>query len=146
MPDKQLDHVARIGQQGPWLLMGMALVLALVSGMSALGYAKARSAQERINKVELAAAADKAAAEQGKKIAQVVTCFNAAKGRPLLTTVLRALASREFDPAVRAAFDQLITTYETSPVPGVKGQPTDDKCHALANRLGIDPAPYDPES
>lgn len=143
MPETNLDHVANIGRNAPWLLMGMALILAIVSGFSALGYAKARDAQERINRVELAAATDKAAQKQGQKIAQVVTCFNAAKGRPLLTTVLRALASREFDPAVRAAFDQLITTYETSPVPGVKGQPTDVKCHALANRLGIDPAPYD---
>jgi hypothetical protein len=122
-------------------VLTFALVIAL--GFAVAGWSAARNAEQRVSRVELLRAADIAAAEQGRKISQVVTCFNAAKGRPPLTTILRALASRELDPAVRAAFEVLITSYETASTPGIEGQPTEDKCIALAKKLGIDPSPYD---
>lgn len=121
--------------------LSFALLIAL--GVAVSGWTAARNAEQRVTRVEILRQADLAAQEQGQKIAQVATCFNAAKSRPLLTTILRALAAREFDPAVRAAFDTLINQYENSSVPGVKGTPTHEKCHALAARLGIDPTPYE---
>ena len=125
-------------------ILGFALLIAL--GVAVAGWTAARNAEQRVSVVELQRAADVAAAEQGRKISQVVTCFNAAKGRPPLTTILRALAAGEHDPAVRAAFDVLITTYETAPTPGIQGEPTEEKCTALAKRLGIDPSAYDAQS
>lgn len=121
-------------------ILMFALVIAL--GIAVAGWAAARNAEQRITKIELDRIADKAVAEQGKKISQVTTCFNAAKQRPLLTTVLRALSGAEHDPAARSAFDQLILEYETAPTPGINGTPTDESCTALAKRLGVNPNPY----
>jgi len=117
-----------------------ALVIAL--GVAVSGWTAARNAEQRVNALEVARTADQAAAAQGAKIAQVTSCFNAAKTRPLLTTILRALAANETDPAVRAAFDQLISDYETASTPGLRGSPTDESCTALAKQLGVDPQPY----
>lgn len=125
------------------LVIGMlmfALVIAL--GVAVAGWVAARNAEQRVTKLEIARLADKAAQEQGQKISQVTTCFNAAKQRPLLTTVLRALAGGESDPAVRSAFDQLILQYEKEPTPGIRGTPSEEACERLARKLGIDPAPY----
>ena len=121
-------------------ILMFALLIAL--GVAVAGWTAARNAEQRVNKLEFDRLADKAAQEQGQKIAQVTTCFNAAKSRPLLTTILRALASREYDPAVRAAFDELISSYSEASTPGIKGEPNEQRCTALAERLGIDPGPY----
>ena len=126
------------------VVTGLAFLLVVALVVAVAGWTQARNAEQRVTKVEIQAAADRAAADQGKKISQVVTCFNAANGRPLLTTILRALASREFDPSVRAAFDSLISQYEDSSTPGIVGPPTIDKCRALAVRLGVNPDQYDP--
>lgn len=148
MPDRVLKIPARawgrVVSNHPQIVIGvLSFALLIALGIAVAGWTAARNAEQRVTRVEIARAADAAAQEQGKRIANVVTCFNAAKGRPLLTTILRALASREFDPSVRAAFDQLISTYEDAPTPGVKGPPTVEKCRALAHRLGIDPRPYE---
>lgn len=125
-------------------LLSFALLIAL--GVAIGGWVAARNAEQRVSKIEIERATEIAVNEQGKKISQVTTCFNSAVNRPLLTTILRALASRENDPVVREAFDQLISDYESTSTPNIKGPPTEAKCHALAKRLGINPAPYDPGS
>lgn len=122
-------------------VLAFALLIAL--GVAVAGWTAARNAEERITKIEVERAADQAAREQGEKIAQITTCFNTAKSRPLLTTVLRAMAAGESDPAVRTAINLLISNYENAGVPGVDGQPTQEKCVALAKRLNVNPAPYD---
>jgi hypothetical protein len=110
-----------------------ALLIAL--GFAVAGWTAARNAEQRVSKLELTA-------KQTAAVAQVATCFSAARSRPPLTTILRALASGEHDPAVRAAYDQLITDYSTSPTPGINGEPTIERCTALADKLDVDPSSY----
>ena len=121
-------------------ILSFALVIAL--GVAVAGWAAARNAEEHVNKLEVERAAELVAREQGEKLSQVVTCFNTSRSRPLLTTILRAMAGSETDPAVRTAINLLISNYENSSVPGVEGTPTEDKCIALAHKLHIDPTPY----
>ena len=130
------------------LLLVLCVLLAL---FAAGGWLTARNAnreaaeaRERVTRLEVERAAEKAAREQGEKISQVVTCFNAVRSRPLLTDVLRFIAAlAASDPVARQAADTLVDVYESQPTPGIKGEPTRPKCLQLAERLGVDPAAYD---
>lgn len=151
MPERILKVPAalwkRLVTQHPGMVITvLSFMLLIALGIAVAGWTAARNAERRVTQVEVSQAAEIAAQERGEKIAQVATCFNSANGRPLLTTVLRALAGREFDPAVREAFNQLITQYEEASSPGITGTPTHEKCRALAKRYGIDPGLFDPTS
>ena len=114
-------------------ILMFALLVAL--GFAVAGWTAARNAERRVTSLEIALA-------NTQNVAQVATCFSAARSRPLLTTILSALASGEHDPAVRAAYDQLIGSYATAPTPGIQGEPTIERCTRLAKRLHVDPTPY----
>lgn len=140
IPARALMGFVSRHQQVVLAVLMFALVIAL--GVAVAGWTAARNAEQRVNRLEIDRAAETAANEQSKKIAQVATCFSAAKSRPLLTTVLRALASGEHDPAVRSAYDALISNFEDASTPGITGAPTEEKCTDLAKKLGVDPSPY----
>lgn len=147
IPGRSLLSFVDRYQQLVTAVLLFALLVALgfaVAGWTAARNAEQRvnSAEERVNKLEVERAAERAANEQSKKIAQVATCFAAAKSRPLLTTILRALASGEHDPTVRAAYNALISNFENASTPGIKGSPTASKCTDLAESFDIDPKPY----
>lgn len=110
-----------------------ALVIVLIVAVA--GWTAARNAERRVTTLE-------SVLSNTQNVAQVATCFSAARSRPLLTTILSALASGEHDPAVRAAYDQLIGSYATAPTPGIQGEPTIERCTKLAKRLHVDPTPY----
>jgi type II secretory pathway pseudopilin PulG len=141
MPDRVLRKSVEYWREHP---QGVLLVLLAMTLVVAIwGWSRANNAQVRLNKIEVANQAQLAAAEEGKKIGQVITCFTAARSRPLLTTVLRALAGRETDPITRTAYDVLISAYETQTIPGIRGTPTRDKCAELGEELGVDYDAYD---
>lgn len=125
------------------VLTALVFMLVIALGFAVAGWNAARSAEHRVSQVEAARLAEFAAQKQGEKISQVVTCLNAVRTRPPLTTVLRALAAREADPATRSAYGILIDRYERQPTPGITGTPTRPKCFKLADELGVDPVPYD---
>lgn len=125
------------------VLTALVFMLVIALGFAVAGWNAARSAEHRVSRIEAERLAERAAQEEGEKISKVVTCLNAAKTRPVLATVLRALAGRETDAATRAAYGILIDRYEQQATPGISGAPTRPKCLALAFRLGIDPAPYE---
>lgn len=142
IPAKRLMHWMSDHQQATLGILSFALVIALAFAVA--GWTAARNAEQRVTKIEVESAAEHAATMQGEKISKVVSCFNAASTRPLLTTVLRAMAAREPDAVVRTAINLLISNYERSAVIGVKGQPTEEKCRTLARKLGVKSTPYDP--
>lgn len=125
-------------------ILAFALVIAL--GFAVAGWNAARNAEHRVTRVELGRAADQAVAEEGRKIGQVATCFSAARSRPPLTEVLRfigALASN--DPVARESVETLVKVFEQQATSGIRGEPTKAKCLQLAERLGVDPRPYNLE-
>jgi hypothetical protein len=110
------------------LLLMAALVIALI--FAVLGWNKATDAQKRVTTVE----AQQEAERLGKNVADVTTCFNAAKRRPGLIVILRGIAV-ELEPDPRQALNELIDAYG-------KDTPTTADCVVLARKRGIDPAPY----
>lgn len=121
-------------------ILAVLLVLGVVlSLLAAAGWLTARSAEQRVGRLEI----QRQVEEQGEKVGRVVSCFSAARTRPILVTVLRALAGREEDTVVRAAFARLIDNFEMQATPGIEGRPTRGKCLELAGKEGVDPAPYD---
>jgi hypothetical protein len=121
-------------------ILMFALLIAL--GFAVAGWTAARNAERSVTSLEDVLAKTQSVAQKTQNVAQVATCFSAARSRPLLTTILSALASGEHDPAVRAAYDQLIGSYATAPTPGILGEPTIERCTRLAKRLHVDPTPY----
>ena len=109
----------------------LLILLAITLCVAIWGWSKAGDAQQTL-------ANQQAVADQGKRISQVVTCFNAARSRPLLTRILRGLASRESDQITRQAYGVLIDDYERQPVVGIEGAPTRDKCAKLGDMLHVD--------
>ena len=108
-----------------------------------VGWTKAADAQSRVNTLEVDAAQERAAAAAAKRTAEVALCFSAARNRPRLVLVLRALNGTTDDMATRIAIRGLITDYEGQPVQGITGDPTRAKCASRARQLGVDFRPYD---
>ena len=110
------------------LVLSFALCVALI--VAVLGWRSARDAQRRLTSVELQLTTEKI----GKDIADVTTCFNAAKRRPGLIVILQGIAV-ELEPDPRQALNELIDQYG-------QDTPTVPDCVALARKRGIDPKPY----
>lgn len=110
-----------------FLMFAVMLVTAI---FAAIGWNKARGAERRVTVIE----AERAAEAVGKNIADVTTCFNAARNRPRLILILRGIAV-ELEPDPRAAIQDFIDEYGSD-------TPTIASCSKLATDRGIDPRPY----
>lgn len=122
--------VAFLDKHANTILFLLSCVMILTAIFAAIGWNKARTAQRRLTTVEATQAAEKL----GKQIADVTTCFNAAKNRPRLILILRGI-SVELEPDPRQALNGLIDEYEMT-------TPAVADCVALARKNGVDPKPY----
>lgn len=108
-----------------------------------LGWRKAADAQNDLASLQQERRDEKLAQDTANRTAEVALCFGAARNRPRLVLVLRALNGVTEDMATRVAIRGLITDYEGQPVQGITGEPTRDKCVARARELDVDYGPYD---
>ena len=115
------------GRKARWyltlgMLVGMTIALVVVTVI-------ARDAQVKVNEQVRAT-----------RVAEVAACFAAARGRPRLIIVLRALSAQLADDAVgRGALNDLINDYESS-------TPLVSDCVGLAETYRLDPAEFPPST
>ena len=108
-------------------LLCLATVMTIIA---ASGYIKARDAQQRVNAVEFARAAE----ARARDIERVSTCFRTAAVRPQVVRIFTAIANVQ-DFGAKEAIKKLIRAYDST-------TPTKAKCIRLAVTLDIDPGPY----
>ena len=121
---------AFIDEHANTILFLLSFLMVITAIFAAIGWNQARTAQRRLTNVE----AIQQAELLGKNIADVTTCFNAAKNRPRLIVILRGI-SVELEPDPRQALGDLIDEYEMT-------TPATADCVALARKSGVDPKPY----
>lgn len=109
------------------LLLVLSTVMTIVA---ASGYTKARDAQRRVNRVELARLTEKKAAD----VDRVATCFRTVQVRPQIIEIFTAIANQQ-EFGAKEAITELIMEYDRT-------TPTEAKCIEIANSLGIDPSLY----
>lgn len=112
------------------IIFVMFAVMLVTAIFAAIGWNQARDAQRRLTTIE----AERRAERVGKDVADVTTCFNAARNRPRLIIILRGI-SVELEPDPRQALNELIDQYGSD-------TPTLARCARLARERGIDPRPY----
>lgn len=121
----------------------LLIMLCVVLVLAIWGWQKAANAQNRVNKLEVARAAEEAAQKQARVTAEVTGCFSSARTRPPLVRLLRNINSTEPNIPQRRKVNLLITEIARAPVTGITGKPTRKKCVALAKKQNVDYRRYD---
>lgn len=141
----------QIGENAPWIMIGLALLVVLMGLLAVSGYRKASNAQSRLTTLEVE--------QQTSNISRVATCFPSARNRNVVIGGLSGLVT-QMDVTINAT----ITNIQVNPTREQKlalqrllpareklqktilifadNSPTLDQCEALAKNLGVDPRPF----
>jgi hypothetical protein len=122
----------QIDRHANTILFIMLVVSLLAATWAAIGWNKARDAQERVTTIEVQRALEKKAADTNI----VSMCFATARNRPQVIKVLTAFAAQLDDTIARGVILNMITEYDST-------TPSHADCIRRARELGINPAPFD---
>ena len=115
------------------LLTALTTMVVVLSVFTAVQRSQLNETRTRLSTVEVRAVAQDLASRTG----EVATCYASARGRPVLSDVLRVLAGAAATEADRAVVRGAIDVYEA-------GARSVAECDQLARRKGLNPKDFPP--